>query len=169
MPPMHRSLSSLTAAVLTIGSTWPALACVTPPEKAAFQVQGVKSELMVVAIDCSAQDRYNAFVTQFRRDLQVGETTLNRYFARTARGHAQTAHDQYITTLANAQMQDGLTQGDQFCVHRMPLFDAVMTLHSTPELAAYANTNAIVQPADLTDCPVKAPKPAKKIKTASQK
>jgi hypothetical protein len=168
---MRRLLAPLLSAGLLaapIFAPLPAWACVNPAEKAAFQVQGVKSELMVVAITCQAQDRYNAFVSRFRDELQSGERTLRRYFARTSGSHAQRDHDAYITALANAQMQDGLRQGDQFCTQRMPLFDSVMALHGLADLSAYADSNGLAQAADLTECP--APAPKKKVtRTASKK
>ncbi|MEE8659694.1 hypothetical protein [Sorlinia euscelidii] len=43
-------------------------------------MQGLKSELMVTALSCSAQDRYNAFVTKFRPKLAEEEGRLDRYF-----------------------------------------------------------------------------------------
>jgi hypothetical protein len=137
--------------------------CARPTEKQAFDVAGLKSELMVIAIACQAQDRYNGFVARFRRDLLADERALSGYFARTAGRAARQKHDDYITGLANAQSQEGVRQGTLFCPQRLPLFDEVMALKDGKDLSAYAAARAPAQPIEVTVCPV----PGKKLRTAA--
>jgi hypothetical protein len=127
--------------------------CVRSMEKEAFDVAALKSELMVVAIACQAQDRYNSFMLRFRRDLQSDERAVNNYFARAAGRRAQQEHDAYKTNLANSQSQDGVRQGTLFCSQRLPMFDEVMALKDNKGLSAYAESKGLVQPIDLTECP----------------
>jgi hypothetical protein len=136
------------------------------PEKIAFDLAGLKSELMVTAISCQIEEKYNAFVVRFRSDLQGGEKGLNSYFNRTAGRRAQQAHDDYITSLANTQSQDGLRQGADFCGKNRTMFDEVMALKTSRELADYAAGKGLAQAIDVVECP---PPPSKKLKTAANK
>ncbi len=125
------------------------------PERAdteAFNVTGLKSELMVTALSCNEQDKYNAFVAKFHPDLIAEEATLNRYFSRTFGRGAQKAHDDYITQLANVQAERGLQAGVAFCQQRMSMFDEVEALDNASDLDGYAHGKDIVQPADFQTC-----------------
>ena len=121
-------------------------------ESDAFDVAGLKSELMVTALSCNEQDRYNAFVAKFHPDLLAEEAALNRYFSRAFGRGAQKAHDDYITQLANVQADKGLTAGVAFCEQRGAMFDEVSSLDNTTDLVEYAHGKDIVQPADFVTC-----------------
>jgi hypothetical protein len=169
---MRPLLSSLVATTLLVGSVGQTLAqsqpCMRGAEKAAFDLAAIKSELMVIAIDCQAQERYNAFVVRFRPDLQGSERGLNTYFSRTARTGTARAHDDYITSLANALSQDALTRGTLFCDEHMRMFDDVLALKDGRDLLSYASGKGLVQPIDLVECPAP-PRPAVKKKPAVAK
>lgn len=168
---MRPLLSTLTAVGLLAGAAlapaaW-AGSCMRPAEMRAFEVAGLKSELMVIAISCQAQDRYNGFISRYRRDLQSDDHLVHSYFARTAGRSAQRAHDDYITNLANAESQDGLRQGTLFCQQHMAMFDEVMALKDAHELSSYAQGKALPQPIELSECP--APKPRHTVHAAAKK
>jgi hypothetical protein len=165
---MRPLLSACLTAALIVGPAAAALAdpCMRSPEKIAFDLAGLKSELMVTAISCQIEERYNAFVLRFRSDLQGGERGLNNYFNRTAGRRAQQAHDDYITSLANTQSQEGLKQGTLFCAKNQSMFDEVMILKDSRQLAGYAAGRGLIQAIDVVECP---PPPAKKVKTAASK
>lgn len=118
----------------------------------AFDVQGLKSELMVTALSCNMQDRYNAFIAKFQPDLVAQESALNGYFRTTYGRGAQTAHDDYITQLANVQSERGLKAGVAFCKQRVAMFDEVAVLHDASDLGGYAEAKDIVQPASYETC-----------------
>jgi hypothetical protein len=170
---MRALLPSLIASALLAGSAGQTLAdsqpCMRGLEKAAFDIAGLKSELMVIAIDCQAQDRYNAFVARFRPDLQGSEKGLNIYFSRTARGGSSHAHDDYITALANSLSDDALTRGTLFCDEHMHMFDDVLALKDGKDLLVYASAKGLVQPIEVTECPAPPAKPSKKDKTVAAK
>jgi hypothetical protein len=171
---MRAIISSLVAASLLAGAAGPALAaqpqpCMRTAEKAAFDIAGLKSELMVIAIDCQAQAKYNAFVTRFRPDLQGSEKGLNTYFQRTAHGATERAHDDYITSLANTMSDKALTRGTLFCDEHLAMFDKVMALKDGRDLLAYASGEALVQPIDIVECPAPPPPAARKTRSAAAK
>ena len=118
----------------------------------AFNVTGLKSELMVTALSCNEQDKYNAFVAKFHPDLIAEEAALNAYFSHAFGRGAQKAHDDYITQLANVQAERGLQAGTAFCQQRMSMFDEVSALDTASDLDGYAHGKDIVQPADFQTC-----------------
>ncbi len=139
--------------------------CARAPDKVAFDVAGLKSQLMVTAISCQAQEKYNGFVTRYRSNLVSNEKMLNGYFQRAYGRSAQKQHDDYITLLANAQSEQGIQQGTLFCAKNIGLFDDVMKLKDGTEFVSYASVKALPQPIVLIDCPavpVKVTKTAKK-------
>ncbi len=162
---MRPLLSALAAAGIFAASVANANQCARAPEKVAFDVTGLKSELMVVAISCQAQDRYNSFVTRYRPDLQSQEKAINGYFQRAFGRGAQKQHDDYVTLLANFQSETGIKRGSFFCKENLILFDQVMALKDIKDLDGFASSKALPQPIALTDCaaaPVKTTKTAKK-------
>jgi hypothetical protein len=169
---MRALLASLTAAALLAGTCGPSLAqsvpCMRTAEKAAFDLAGLKSQLMVIAIDCQAEDKYNSFVVRFRPDLQSSEKGLNTYFSRTAKGSMARAHDDYITSLANAQSQTALTRGTLFCDEHLATFDKVLAVKDGRELVSFASGQSFTQPIDVVECPTPPPPAPKKVKAAAK-
>nr|WP_243443929.1 hypothetical protein [Asaia prunellae] len=129
-----------------------AAGCSESPAHEAFNVQGLKSELMVTALSCSAQDRYNSFVAKFRPKLAAEEERLNTYFKSAYGRNAMKAHDDYITQLANVQSEGGLKAGTIFCQQRVAMFDEVDALDDGADLAHYADAKDIIQPASFETC-----------------
>lgn len=125
--------------------------CVRPTERAALDVEGLKSELMVVALDCDARDHYNAFVNRYKIALNADEKQLGTYFSR-AYGRRSKEQDVYNTELANGQSQAGTKQGTLFCQQHMPMFDQVMALRSDAELSEYAAGQDLTQPVNAEEC-----------------
>ncbi len=169
---MRPMMSSLAAAVLLAGTAGHTLAeqqpCMRAAEKAAFDIAGLKSHLMVIAIDCQAQEKYNAFVARFRPDLQGSEKGLNTYFQRTARRGTAQAHDDYITSLANAQSDSALSRGTLFCDENVHVFDSVLALKDGRDLLSYASSQGLRQPIEVVECPAPTPQ-ARKPKTLDAK
>ena len=136
------------------GDTYAAAAHCAPTraDSEAFDVSGLKSELMVTALSCNEQDRYNAFIAKFHPDLIAEESVLNTYFSRNYGRSAQRAHDDYITQLANVQAEGGLHSGVAFCQQRASMFDEVSALDNARDLSGYAHSKDIVEPASFTTC-----------------
>ncbi|WP_186336038.1 hypothetical protein [Komagataeibacter melaceti] len=126
--------------------------CSPSPAHEAFDVQGLKSELMVTALSCNAQEKYNSFVMKFRTKLTNEEHVLNAYFHTTYGRNAQRQHDDYITQLANVQSERGLHSGTAFCQQRISMFDEVLVLDTAADLSSYAQAKDILQPASYLTC-----------------
>jgi hypothetical protein len=138
--------------------------CARPVDKTAFDVAGLKSQLMVTAIACQAEEKYNAFVARFRTDLQSHERALNGYFSRAYGRNAERQHDDYITSLANAQSETGIKAGTLFCQQNLAMFDEVLALKDGTALPTYAAGKSLTQPIMLTNCSVTAAKPTRTAK-----
>ncbi|WP_408886725.1 hypothetical protein [Lichenicola cladoniae] len=149
---LGRATMAGVVATLLSSQAFAAGQCGMSSARQAFDVQGLKSELMVTALSCNVQDRYNAFVEKFRPDLTAQEVALNSYFRTTYGRGAQTAHDDYITQLANAQSERGLKAGVAFCQQRVSMFDEVAVLENATDLGGYAEAKDIVQPASYETC-----------------
>jgi hypothetical protein len=155
---MRPTVTAILAAGLLVGTLLAGAAsaeqCARPADKTAFDVAGLKSQLMVTALACQAEEKYNTFVTRFRADLQAHERALSGYFSRAYGRSAQRQHDDYITSLANAQSESGIKGGTLFCQQNLAMFDEVLALKDGTALPSYAAGKALTQPIVLTDCPM---------------
>ena len=150
---MNISFSALLAGALLSTGIAAAEPCAKPADVTAFDVAGLKSKLMVTALTCNQQDRYNDFVQRFRPELVAHERALHAYFARAFGGRAQRAHDDYITSLANTLSETGIQQGTLFCQQNVGIFTEVLSLSRGTELAGYAANKQFPQPIAIVACP----------------
>jgi hypothetical protein len=141
--------------------------CEFPTERTAFDIEGLKSQLMVTALACQQQSKYNAFMTRYQPDVAREERNLNAYFKRSYGRQAQKAYDDYISNLANVQEQDGLKAGQAFCDNLPAMFSEVMSLHDSTELHDFANSKMIAQPVSFETCTAPPP-PEPKVRKRSK-
>ena len=151
---MHITFSALLTAGLLSAGIAAAQPCARPADVTAFDVAGLKSKLMVTAITCNQQDRYNDFVQRFRSELMTHERALNAYFSRAFGGRAQREHDNYITSLANTLSESGIQQGTLFCQQNVGIFTEVLALTKGADLPGYAASRQLPQPMQVVTCPV---------------
>ena len=119
-------------------------------QHSAFDVGALKSELSVLAVDCSNEDEYNRFVETHRGELVARNATVQAWFEHSFGRNAQRRYDSYITLLANEQGQVGIHQGSDFCPRLRALFSEVLAVPSA-SLPQYAAAKDLI-PADLTPC-----------------
>ena len=112
--------------------------CSSLSDQSAFEVQALRSELMVLATGCHDDDEYNAFIRRFQADLQSNERAINAYFQHRYGRAAQTEHDRFVTDLANAISRQGTALGGDFCPRNGMIFHEVLALQSSTELADFA-------------------------------
>ena len=159
-------------AILTACSVQPALAqrqCSNPADQATFEVQALRSAMMVLGTGCREDERYNAFIRRFQTDLIANENAVKAYFKRRFAGRAQQEQDRFVTDLANAVSRQGSQYGGDFCPRNGLIFNEVMALKNAAELHEFAAAKDLI-PAALPICQ-EAPAPAAKkpkAKTASK-
>ena len=149
---MRRLLSAVTA--LTLLSAQPVLAerqCASLADQSAFEVQALRSELMVLATGCHDDDRYNAFIRRYQPDLQANERLISSYFSHRYGRSGQTEHDRFVTELANAMSRQGSDLGGDFCPRNGMIFNEVLALRSSAELQDYVAGKNLV-PASVEIC-----------------
>ena len=61
--------SLLAAALMLLAPSAVAARCASEAEQSVFEVEALKSELMVVGITCKQEDRYNAFMERYKPRL----------------------------------------------------------------------------------------------------
>ena len=103
-----------------------------------FEVEALKSELMVVGITCKQEDRYNAFMQRYQPRLAENYRAFEQHFSRTRGRAGKSATDAYVTNLAQTRGFEAQKLGSDFCQRNPGLFDEVMALPSAAELPAYA-------------------------------
>jgi hypothetical protein len=105
----------------------------------AFNIIGLKSALMVGALSCDQQDRYDAFMTEFQPHILAEQHVMDAYFRRTG---SQTNEDTFVTLLANNQSVSGIAEGSTFCLNNTAEFNAVMALKTPEDLDAFVTDQA---------------------------
>lgn len=153
----HALLTTVTVAVLGIAATGTALAqsCVNAREQSAFELRALQTHLMVGALSCGMGDRYNAFVTRWQSDLATAHRNLTGYFNRAYGSRGQNQLNEYITSLANAQSQEGIRQGSHFCGKIGPMFERVSGLRSTAELTTASAGASLPLAFDVRPCDIR--------------
>lgn len=149
---MRRLMSAVAA--LTMLSAQPVLAerqCTSTADQSAFEIQALRSQLMVVATGCHDDERYNAFIRRFQGDLQANERAINTYFQHRYGRAAQTQHDRFVTDLANAMSHQGSDIGGDFCPRNGMIFNEVLALTSAADLPDFAAGKNLV-PASVEIC-----------------
>lgn len=143
-------------AALAILGAQPALAarqCSSMSDQSAFEVQALRSELVVLATGCHDDEQYNAFIRRFQADLQANERTISAYFQHRYGKMGQTEHDRFVTELANAMSRQGSDLGGDFCPRNGLIFNEVLALDSPSELADFAAGKDLV-PSSVEICTV---------------
>lgn len=149
---MRILLSGLVAAGLLSSHLAAAQTCARAADKEAFEVTGLKSQLMVTALTCNVNEKYNSFVATHQPYLVSQDKALGAYFSRAYGRQARKQQDDYITQLANSQSQNGLKRGTLFCTENASIFEEVQALKNAAELPDFAAGKALSQPVSLTTC-----------------
>jgi hypothetical protein len=114
----------------------------------AFNIIGLKSALMVGALSCNEQDKYDAFMTQFQPHILSEQHVMDAYFRRIGGHYGQTREDTFVTLLANNQSVSGIAEGSVFCLNNTAEFNAVLALKSASDLDHFVTDQA--PPTDAT-------------------
>lgn len=142
----------LSLALLGASSLGANAACSSPADQATFDVQALKSMLIVLSTSCKSSEPYNAFVRRYPAELKQSERAMGDYFRRAYGKRGQTEQDSYITSLANDQFRVGLQQGTDFCPRNQAIFEEAVSLRSGGDLPAYAAGKNLI-PDSIGACP----------------
>jgi len=113
-----------------------------PLEHDAVHTRKLQTELMVSALYCGQQARYNAFVRRFEGELVSSGRELKALFvSRHGATRAVPKLDAFLTRLANQESQRRLTLGTRYCPDARTLFTQVLRLPNR-NLIAFASDRA---------------------------
>lgn len=109
----------------------------------AFNVVGLKSALMVAALSCNQQDKYDAFMTTFQPHILAAQHAMDAYFHKASGPYSgQKMEDNFVTLLANNQSDAGISEGSIFCLNNAAEFDAVLALKTPADLDHFVTDQA---------------------------
>mgnify|MGYP005657764477 CR=1 FL=1 len=116
--------------------------CADPQDQVAVKARTLQTELMVAALRCDSNHRYNAFVRKFESDLVVQGRQLRTYFTRSYGSDSERRLNRFVTFLANAASLRSVGAGANYCKSANALFADVMG-RDEGELAIYAATHRV--------------------------
>jgi hypothetical protein len=109
----------------------------------AFNVVGLKSALMVAALSCNQQDKYDTFMTSFQPHILAAQHTMDTYFHKASGPYSgQKMEDNFVTLLANNQSDAGIAEGSTFCLNNAAEFNAVLALKTPADLDNFVTDQA---------------------------
>lgn len=115
----------------------------TEQTQQAFNVIGLKSALMVAALSCNEQDKYDAFMTSFQSHILAEQHVMDAYFHKASgRYSGQKMEDSFVTLLANNQSDNGIAEGSYFCLNNTAEFNAVLALKTPADLDHFVTDEA---------------------------
>ncbi len=150
---MFRHLSIFAAmAAIFVTPAWAERQCAAPADQAVFEVQALRSHLMVLATACNETARYNAFIGKYQRDLAANDQSVTIWFKKRYGARGQQEHDRFVTDLANAVSTGDTVLGGDLCPHDGAMFTEVMALRGAADLTAYSAAKDLIPPS-VEICP----------------
>ncbi len=165
-----RRVGSAVAAMIMLFAK-PVLAqrqCPSIEDQSAFEVQALRSELVVLATGCHDSEMYNAFIRRYQSDLQANERMISAYFQHRYGKAGQTEHDRFVTEMANAMSREGSELGGDFCPRNGLVFNEVLALESSSQLADFAAGKNLI-PISVRICAPEPIAPAAKHRAAMRR
>jgi hypothetical protein len=115
----------------------PAKACAGSQELAALQSRVLLSDLMVSALSCNEQPRYNAVVTKYKSDLGKQGAMLQEFFHKAYGGAGRSQMNRFVTDLANNSSNYSLQHIGLYCQETAKEYDTLLA-GNQPSIAGYA-------------------------------
>lgn len=129
-----------------------AYACMSQSSEQALDVLGLKSSLMVAALACHQNSRYNQFMLRFQPHVLAAQEQVDHFFKRHYGANSRSYEDSYITSLANVQSIAGIRQGIDYCDQMNRLFTNVLAIQTVSGLDQFSNQEPAVQPIVIVTC-----------------
>ncbi len=104
------------------------MACAFKNEKNALDARAMQSQMMVAALSCGNQQKYNSFIKKFQAEFIECGKNLKTYFTRNYHNDADRQMNKFITSIANEASKKSLDQNsEQFCAEANHLFDKIQS------------------------------------------
>jgi hypothetical protein len=104
----------------------PPATCEPVADRAAIETRIYQTDLMVAALSCGEQQRYNSFVQLYQDPLVANGKNLQDFFHRTYAGNAKKELNAYVTRLANDSSKRSIANIRIFCEETGQQFSSVL-------------------------------------------
>ena len=126
--------------------------CARDEDQAAFDIQALKSELVVMAGGaCKQEDKYNEFVVRFRPQLIASDRALTTWFNANHGRRGPTLQNAFVTDVTNLRSLNAQRLGSDYCPRNGAIWAELAALPSPDDLAAYA-AGKNLGPPEITAC-----------------
>jgi hypothetical protein len=102
--------------------------CATARDMSALNTRVLQTELMVAALSCEEQPRYNEFSRTFRAVLTDRANDLRSYFQKGYGGRGTTELNAFVTRMANDASRQSQLTADTYCSFASDLFDEILSV-----------------------------------------
>ncbi|MBI4697211.1 MAG: hypothetical protein HY749_24665 [Gammaproteobacteria bacterium] len=126
--------------------------CARPDELRALNARVLQTRLVVTALACGAQPRYNAVVTALRPALRRQGAALRAYFRRAYGQGAEARLDGFVTRLANEQSLASSANRAAYCAAGAAAFTALEAAHAA-ELERRLDDSSLAAAHRIAACP----------------
>lgn len=141
---MKTTFASLSMTLWLAATPAMAAPCVTSIDETALNTRYLQTELMVAALSCNEQARYNTFVTTFRSQIGAESASLRKLFKRVYGGNGTRQLNAYVTRLANDAAMRSAAEGKQrYCAVAGGLF--TQALATPPEAFARLTQSNLIR------------------------
>ena len=143
------------AAVATGTTAFAASKCAMPAEVTAIQAAAVQQELMVAALTCNEVPHFNAFQTNFGRELRSEDARLLSMFRRLYGGRrGESEYHAFKTRLANDSSIRSIHDNPSYCREAQQVFAAALGPEK-PVLANFVSGVAVHEDGPVNSCNVR--------------
>lgn len=145
---------ALVAIVATGSAALAAPRCARPAEVTAIQVAAVQQQLMVAALTCHDVSSFNAFQTDFSRDLRASDRRLHSMFRRLYGRRGTREYNAFKTRLANDSSMRSIHDNAGYCQEAKTIFSQALA-PSRPSLANFVSAVPVHESGPVESCSIR--------------
>lgn len=125
--------------------------CARPAEVTAIQVAAVQQQLMVAALTCHDVTSFNAFQTEYSKELRRSDWKLHRMFRRIFGSRGTSQYHAFKTRLANTSSMRSIRDNAAYCKEAQMVFAAAL-VPDKPTLANFVSGIAVHDSGPIDSC-----------------
>jgi hypothetical protein len=148
--------ASVCALAMFFGNLEAAMAstpCAHRDEVTAIQVTSIQQQLMVAALTCGQVANYNAFQTNYSRELRISDATLMHMFQRFYGHRGDAEYHAFKTRVANDSELRSIHDNPTYCAVAQNVFASALT-QAKPTLATFVTEVPVMEANPFDSCEV---------------
>lgn len=152
MAGMIRKTSAIALALIAATSgAGAAPKCATSDEVTAIQAAAIQQQLMVAALTCNQVDHFNAFQTNYNKELRRSDASLQHMFRRLYGGRGDAEYHAFKTRLANNSSIRSIHDNPSYCHDAGVVFEAALIVDK-PTLASFVSGIEVSEQGPVDSC-----------------